>query len=309
MSLYTHLNQAEIASVLAAYGLPNLVAFKILSGGSENTNYLVETAEGKYVLSICEQKSVQQATELAELLEYLAKAGFQTSKVVRSLQRAAIVIRFGKPIIVKEYLEGIIQQDLSPTLLKMIGKELAKLHQIKAPTYLPNGLGYGIEQFNQVNRYAPHSEFAHWLKQIAAYIQPYLDLDLPKAFIHSDVFWSNIIIETEGPSIFIMDFEEAAHYYRIFDLGMTIIGTCAEGKTINLNKARYFLSGYQAEVPLLPQEWRALKAFTVYAGAAMTFWRHQNFKETKPDPAMFDHYLGLKVLVDFMMEQEEGCFL
>lgn len=309
MSLYTHLNQDEIAGILAEYGLSNLVTFKILSGGSENTNYLVQTAAGKYVLSICEQKSVQQATDLAELLEYLAETGFQTSKVLRSLQGAAIVFRFGKPIIVKEYLEGIIQQDLSPALLKMIGKELAKLHQIKAPAYLPKGLGYGIEQFNQVDRYAPNSEFAHWLKQITVYIQPYLDLDLPKTFIHSDVFWSNIIIDPEGPSVFIMDFEEAAHYYRVFDLGMTIIGICAEDKTINLNKARHFLSGYQAEVPLLKKERDALKAFTVYAGAAMTFWRHQNFNETKPEPAMFDHYLGLKVLVDFMMEQEEDCFL
>lgn len=308
MSQYTRLNKSEIEIILAAYGISGMTAFEILSGGSENTNYLVATTNAKYVLSICEQKTLQQATELAQLLEYLAEANFQTSKVLRSLKGKAIIIRADKPIILKEYLEGSIQQDLSPELLQTIGKELARLHQIKAPTYLPNGLGYGIEQFHQVDRYARDSEFSHWLKEIAAYIQPYLELDLPKTLIHSDLFWSNIIIEENGPSIFIMDFEEAAHYYRVFDLGMTIIGICAEGKTINLEKARRFLSGYQAESPLLEKERDALKAFTIYAGAAMTFWRHQNFNETKPDPAMYDHYLGLKVLVDFMMVQEEGCF-
>ncbi|GAB5550669.1 MAG: homoserine kinase [Saprospiraceae bacterium] len=308
MSQYTRLNHSEIADILAAYGLSNLSTFKILSGGSENTNYYVETATGKYVLSICEQKSVQQATDLAQLLEYLAEAGFQTSKVIRSLQGEAILVRFEKPIILKEYLEGEIQQDLSPTLLKIIGKDLARLHQIEAPVYLPKGLGYGIEKFHQVDRYAPKTEFADWLKKISTYIQPYLEQELPKTIIHSDLFWSNIIIEPEGPSISIMDFEEAAYYYRVFDLGMTIIGICAEGQTINLEKARHFLSGYQTELSLSANEKRALKAFTVYAGAAMTFWRHQNFNETKPDPAMFDHYLGLKVLVDFMMVQDEDCF-
>ena len=134
-------------------------------------------------------------------------------------------------------------------------------------------------------------------------------MDLPKAFIHSDLFWSNIIIQADGPAIFIMDFEEATYYYRVFDIGMTIIGICAEGKEINLEKAQHLLRGYQSETTLSSQELEALRAFTVYAGTAMTFWRHRNFNYVKPDPAMFDHYLGLKVLVDFMMEQDADCLV
>jgi Ser/Thr protein kinase RdoA (MazF antagonist) len=89
---------------------------------------------------------------------------------------------------------------------------------------------------------------------------------------------------------------------------MMIIGMCGEGETINLGKARHLLEGYQSETQLLEEELNSLKAFTIYAGATMSFWRHQNFNYLKPDPHMFDHYLGLKNLVDFMMRQSDDCF-
>jgi hypothetical protein len=70
----------------------------------------------------------------------------------------------------KEFIEGDIQQDLSPTLLTMIGKSLAQLHQTPAPDYLPQAPDYGIEQFARVEEYAADSAFAAWLQQITAYL-------------------------------------------------------------------------------------------------------------------------------------------
>ena len=95
-----------------------------------------------------------------------------------------------------------------------------------------------------------------------------------------------------------MDFEEATHYYRIFDLGMTLVGLCCDGETLNLQKASALLQGYQKEIELQELEKRSLQAFTVYAAAAMTFWRHRNFNHINPNPDMYDHYLGLKVIAD-----------
>ncbi len=106
-----------------------------------------------------------------------------------------------------------------------------------------------------------------------------------------------------------LDFEEAAYYYRVFDLGMMIIGTCGDRETINFEKASYMLKGYLQEIGLLEIELNALQAFTVYAATAMTFWRHINFNYTKPDPSMSNHYLGLKVIADYVEEQDADVFL
>ena len=215
----------------------------------------------------------------------------------------------GRPIMIKKFIEGKILKYLPHHLIELIGRELGKLHKIEAPEYLPKQVNYGKEQFVNVKKYAANSSFDIWLKEKLEYISPYFASNLPKAFIHSDVFSDNVVISEDESSVVILDFEESAYYYRVFDLGMMIIGICGEGQTVNFDKARYILKGYRQEIQLLDIEINALQAFTVYAGAAMTFWRHINFNYTKPDSKLSNHYLGLKVLTDYVEQQPADCFL
>lgn len=309
MEQYTRLNEKEIRAILAQFDIHTISSFKLLSGGSENTNYLVKSENKKYVLCIFEQKTVENAKELAQLLKHLEVNNFNTSKLIYTTDNDSVIIWKDKPIIIKAFIEGGIRKDLSPHFLKLIGKELAKLHQISIPEYLPKQLFYGKEQFVNVKKYAANSEFDVWLENILDYISPYLKLNLPKSLIHSDVFWENVIIGKDDTTATIIDFEESTNYYRIFDLGMTIIGICGEEKIVNLEKVKHFLAGYQSEIQLVEDEINSLKAFTIYAGASMTFWRHQNFNYTKPNAKMSKHYMGLKVLVDDIINQTDDCFV
>ena len=309
MEQSTELNEIEIREILAKFDIHNISSFELLSGGSENTNYLVKSKKGKYVLCIFEQKTVKNAKNLAHLLKHLEINNFNTSKIIYTSDSESVIIWKDKPIIIKTFIEGGIRKDLPPNLLKMIGKELAKLHQINTPEYLSNQLNYGKEQFANVKKYSANSEFDIWLKNILEYILPYLKLNLPKSIIHSDVFWDNVIIGGDDNSATIIDFEESVNYYRLFDIGMTIIGICGEEKIINLEKIKYLLDGYQSEVQLLKDEINSLKAFTIYAGASMAFWRHQNFNYVNPNSEMSNHYMKLKVLVDDIVKQADDCFV
>ena len=309
MGQSTSLNEIEIREILAKFDIHNISSFELLRGGSENTNYLVKSENGKYVLCIFEQKTEKNAKDLTHLLKHLEINNFNTSKLIYTSDSDSVIIWKNKPIIIKVFLEGKIRKDLPPHLLKLIGKELAKLHQINAPEYLPNQLNYGNEQFVNVKKYSANSEFDIWLKNILEYISPYLKLNLPKSIIHSDVFWDNVIIGEDDNSATIIDFEESVNYYRLFDIGMTIIGTCGEEKIINLEKIKHFLDGYQSKVQLLENEINSLKAFTIYAGASMTFWRHQNFNYVNPNIEMSNHYIKLKVLVDDIVNKADDCFV
>jgi len=209
----------------------------------------------------------------------------------------------------KKFIEGKILKSLPHHLIELIGREIAKLHKIPVPDYLPKQVNYGKEQFVKVEKYAANSFFDNWLKKKFEYLSPYFSLNLPKAFIHSDVFCDNIIVSEDESSIMIMDFEESAYYYRVFDIGMMIIGICGEGKTVNLEKAGYILKGYRQEIQLLDIELNALKAFTVYAAAATAFWRHITFNYINPGSKLSNHYLGMTVLADYIEEQPADCFL
>ena len=132
---------------------------------------------------------------------------------------------------------------------------------------------------------------------------------LPMALIHSDIFFNNIIVSDDEKRARIMDFEEACHYYRVFDIGMMLIGCCSDANGLRMEQAAALLKGYQMELSLLPAEKEALQAFSVYAAAATAFRRHQNFNHVKPDPAMFNHYRAMQSLADRVRQIPEAEFM
>lgn len=309
MHHYTRLTQSEIKDLLAKFNIYNISSISLLEGGSENTNYAISTESEKYVLCICEQKSLIDTKNLAQLLHHLHQNNFTTSQIICDIDNKAVIVYKNKPIMVKQFINGKNVKDLSPHLLQAVGSELAKLHKITPPDFIPVQLSYGIEQFKKVKTYAADSSFDLWLSKIQEYVTPFIASSLPKSLIHSDLFWDNVIVNEAETEVTIMDFEEATYYYRTFDIGMAIIGCCSQENIVDLEKVRYFLKGYRRENAILDLEVNALKAMTIYAGAAMTFWRHQNFNHSKPTPTLFDHYLGLKVLVDDVAKQPEDCFI
>ena len=309
MAQYTTLTKKDVETILTPYGVKQIISFKILNGGSENTNYQVQTHSKKLVVTICELKTEKNALELAQLLEHLAHNNFETSTLIRTLDNKLLTSWQGKPVMVKSFVKGSIIEHLPNDLITLIGAQLGKLHKVAAPKYLQNHANFGKQEFSNIKKYAANSLFDTWLMGNLEYIQPYISSKLPQGLIHADVFSSNIIINELQNSAVIMDFEEAVKYYRVYDIGMTIIGICGEGVTINFEKVSALLKGYQKEVQLLDIEINALQAFTVYAGSAMTFWRHSHFNFIKPDPDFFDHYKSLQTLTDFVKQQPADCFV
>ncbi|MEP0266358.1 homoserine kinase [Dokdonia sp.] len=312
MAQYTILNDIDVQTILSHYGSEIVVSYQVLSGGSENTNYLVNTSTKSYVLTICEQKSHKETEQLALLLEYLNDHNFATSKVVKTKNNLLTYIWSDKPIMLKEFIEGEIVEDLSKELLIYLGRELAKLHQIKPLGYLPKTVSYGLERFDEVIVYAPESSFYTWLKETQAFIETYIQTDLPKSLIHSDIFYNNIIVDKNEKQATIMDFEEACYYYRVFDIGMMIIGTCSKDNTLDLEKVSNLLKGYQQEITLLDIEIEVLKVFTVYGATATAFWRHQNFNYVQVNKEMANHYMAMQELATHVIaisdEKFKKCF-
>jgi len=309
MTSYTKLNAAQIAAVLAPYGIADIDDYQLLSGGSENSNYQVKTQSGDYVLTVCEQKSLRKSQELVSLLDYLQANNFASSKALKTSDGQAISLWDNKAVILKVFIEGDILEDFPDPLLRYLGVELAKLHSLTAPDYLPKELSYGMQRFDEVKVYAPDSVFYAWLQQTRHHIQKHVTADLPKALIHSDIFTNNIIVSKDAQCATIMDFEEASYYYRVFDIGMMLVGCCCVDGRLSLGKAASLLEGYRGHIDLQDCEVKALQAFSAYGAAATAFWRHQNFNYLNPDPVMQDHYLAMKDLADQVMAIPAGRFI
>ncbi|MFT5261161.1 MAG: homoserine kinase type II, partial [Gammaproteobacteria bacterium] len=170
MAHYSQLSTDQVTEILDQYAVGDLSNFKVLSGGSENTNYLVTTTNAKFVLTICEQKTFPETDDLAKLLQHLAQHQFFTTQIIPNNSKEFVTAFNNKPALLKTFIEGSIIEDLPNNTLQSLGRQLAQLHNIPPPAALPLQVTYGKETFVGVEEYAKNSDFQHWLYDIRAQV-------------------------------------------------------------------------------------------------------------------------------------------
>ena len=304
----TQLNHANIKYLLSLFGVHDLVEFSILKGGSENTNYYINTRSGTFTLTLCEDKSFEDFAKLAKLLAFLEKHSFYTSQIVASVRGEQLVVHEGKPVMLKKYLEGDIITDFSDQLLVQLGATISALHNVPTPDYITDSFRYGLESFSELSEETIDHHFVKWLSLKRKYLQKNIPHDLPKALIHGDLFCDNILVK-ENRLIAIMDFEEASSYYRMFDIGMAIVGTCIKNHDICFKKAHNLISSYCNKQLLLTTEKERLQLFAIYGATATAFWRFRQHHIIHKNIFLHDRYLEMKNLADKIASYPPARFL
>ncbi len=307
MAHYARLDRAAIDGLARRFGIDDVAAFSVMHGGSENTNYLIETNSGKYVLTLCEQKSLERTIDLVNLLLHLDDHGIRTSRVVVPREEPVVILHNQRPVMLKHHIDGDTTGDLSGNALFQLGEEMARLHAVPVPSYVPDLLPYGRSYFHEVIDSNLDHAYIGWLAEKNSYLQKQIPQVLPMALIHGDIFVSNLV--AQGDQLMaIIDFEDACHYYRCFDLGMTIIGTCLDHQGICFKKAKRLIDGYQNKEPLSPDEREALKIFAVYAAVTISFWRFRHYRLRKPEPKFYDKHVEMQTLADAIAEYPASRF-
>ena len=307
MAVYARLDRAAVESLARRFGIDDVITFYAMDGGSENTNYYIETNSGKYVLTLCDQKSLKRVTNLASLLVYLTDHGIRTSSVVVPPEEPTVILHDEKPVMLKRHVDGDITANLTGPLLVQLGEEMARLHEISAPSYLPKSFPYGRSYFPEVIDSNLDHTYIDWLSEKISYLQRRIPQNLPMTLIHGDVFFDNLIVQGDQ-LMAIIDFEEACHYYRSFDLGMVIVGACRNRQGISFQKARRFLRGYKNDTTLPSIERECLKTFTVYAAVATSFWRFRQYHLLRPEPQLYDKHVEMQTLADTISDYPDSSF-
>ena len=299
MASYTDLSPEQVIETASAYDLGAISSCRLMDGGLANSSFHLASEAGEFVATITSTgiKSTQETKNLITLLLYLQKAGFNTTQVIPTKTGSYLIDVKDGNFFLKQYVRGTVMRDLRPGQLKRIGRQMAQLHGIEAPEFLDRHFSYGIEKFDEVILCGLPDPFVTWLTEINTYIEPYLDDALPKALIHGDIFFDNVIVDNSGLTI--TDFEEACYYFRVYDLGTTIAGTCTDTKGgIRLELIAALLQGYQELNHLSMLEKSSLKAFAVYGAAAAAFWRFRQYHLHYPEPHNQQRHLEMKTIAD-----------
>lgn len=299
MTVNTLLQEKDIKNIADDYAL-NVIDFEPLIGGSDNSNFLLQTCQGDYVLTVHEQLTMTYAVEVAQLLLMLAEHDFPTTRIVVPVQGELVKIFRGNPVMIKEYIPGNIFQDLNETMLRQVGAAMAQLHQIPVPGFLSKRKPYGILHFSETVGRNIDLEYESWAVEEFAKPKRKIPPGLPWGLIHSDVFFDNVLFIGDQ-LIAIIDFMDAIPYFLAYDLGMGMVGLCSKNSTLEIDKARALVEGYQNIRELEKNEKKSLQYFAEYAATAVSGWRYWRFHFDKPFSAQADSHLWMKHLAEEIM--------
>jgi homoserine kinase type II len=263
----------------------------------------LEAGGDSWVLTICENRTGKQADALVQTLMYLEQHRFETTRIVLTADGETRSTLNGKPLLLKSFIDGDVLDPIPVDLMAALGESIGQLHNIPKPEFLPTEISFGVQTFEPLQREfeKPHA-FLDWLKEVQRHLDGILGQgDLPTALIHADIFSDNVV-QTKHHGPVIMDFEEATNYYRLFDIGMTIVGTCRRtaGSECQMDQAaqEQLLGGYSKRVQLTPFELSNLNAFIAYAAAGMASWRFRQFNILHPNLGRQDSYRELQKVAE-----------
>lgn len=307
MAEYTRLTLETLTSLLSCYDLGTLTNMTPLEGGLANSSMKVTTESGTYTLTVCNENA-REIECLTRVVAYLEQNGIPTPRVMTARSGSAFIMHNNRPVYIKKFLPGQVRADLSFSMLFQVGEILADLHRLDPPPDLPQEFPYGMRTFSQIFEMRLHHPYVDWLRQKIGFLQSALDPAMEKGLIHGDLFWDNLVFDDDILAA-VLDFEEACHYYKLYDIGMCAIGCCTRDARLSMARIASLVEGYQQACPLTHTEKKQLKVFIEYAGVAASFWRFRQYHVRRPDINRQDSHAELSCLADQVHDMHDREFL
>src|ERR1700681_1062681 len=108
MAVYTDVSAEELTSFLKGYDLGDLLSYKGIAEGVENSNFLVHTSRGNFILTLYEKRVAAAALPFfLGLMEHLALRGITCPQPVKNRQGVMLGAVAGKPAAIITFLDGM----------------------------------------------------------------------------------------------------------------------------------------------------------------------------------------------------------
>jgi|SRR5581483_2140256 len=276
MAVYTEVSDDELARFIASYDLGALLSYKGIAEGVENTNYLVHTERGPYLLTLYEKRvDPADLPFFLGLLEHLAKAGLNCPTPVRDAEGRLLRTLAGKPAALVTFLEGVWIRRPQPHHCWALGQAMARLHLAGQSFQATRANALGLSGWRPLYaRFSARADeiapgLAATIEQELNYLEARWPTGLPQGIVHADLFPDNVFFLGDKLSGLI-DFYFACNDALAYDIAITLNAWCFEtDHSFNVTKGQALLKGYQGTRMLEPAEREALPLLA--RGAALRF--------------------------------------
>lgn len=272
-----------------------------ISAGIENTNYLLKTAQGDFILTLYEHFKADELIPYLDLLVQLRKHQNYYPSPLVNFQQEYLQVFAGKPVAVFKCLPGKSILHATIKQCQSVANALAELH-----------LRSSCAGFNKKN---PRN--IEWIQTTAQQVRPHLSsqdailLDdelnyqlkatthhLSKGIIHADLFKDNVLFVGDDLTG-MLDFYAACCDCYLLDVAITMNDWCVDVQgTFDRKRQASFMQAYRRVRIISQQEGICLPM--LLRRACLRFWLSRLEHKLNPrpgeitqekDPQQFKHLL------------------
>lgn len=266
MAVYTEVSADDINAFVAEYDIGTVTTFKGIAEGVENSNYLLATDRGNFILTLYEKRvNPGDLPFFIGLMDHLAAKGINCPRPVHDRNGVALKTLCGRPAAIVSFLQGMSLKRTLPWHCQALGVALADMHGATADFPMTRANALSLDGWRKLaESCAPRADAVHpgladVIRNELAFLEAHWPDDLPRGVIHADLFPDNVFFLGDKLSGLI-DFYFACNDFLAYDLAICLNAWCFEvDASFNATKARALLAGYGSrrqltarEVELLP---------------------------------------------------------
>ncbi|MBO0663525.1 homoserine kinase [Jiella sp. MQZ9-1] len=276
MAVYTDVTEPQLAAFLARYDLGALSSYKGIAEGVENSNFLLRTTTGTFILTLYEKRVDRgDLPFFVGLMEHLAERGLSCPLPVHDREGNTLGELAGRPAAIFTFLDGMWTRRPSPENCRALGGALARMHEAAASFPLTRRNGLSPQDWRPLYESCGgggdtvEPGLSAEIEADLADLEARWPTDLPSGIIHADLFPDNVFF-LAGELSGLIDFYFACTDLLAYDLAITLCAWCFEPDgSYNVTKGRALIAGYADVRRLQPAEYRSLPLLC--RGASMRF--------------------------------------
>jgi len=276
MAVYTDVAADELAEFLAGYEIGELLSYKGIAEGVENSNFLLHTTRGYFFLTLYEKRVASRDLPFfLGLMAHLAQHGITCPQPVVSRSGDALGTLAGRPAAIIDFLEGVWPRKPNAMHCAAIGRALAQLHLAGRDFAMKRRNALSVQGwrplFEEAASRADNVQIGlrDFLSAELDHLEAHWPRGLQEGIIHADLFPDNALFLGDKLSGLI-DFYFACNDVLAYDVAICLNAWCFEADhAFNVTKAGALLNAYQKERALSEAERDALPLLA--RGSALRF--------------------------------------
>lgn len=284
MAVYTHINEPDLKDFLQNYNLGSLLNFNGIAEGVENSNYLVNTTKGRFILTLYEKRvDIKDLPFFLSLMNHMADAGLPSPRPISDKNGETLRGLCGKTAALIEFMPGTSRDDPNPEECAMMGDIMARAHLSVHSFNLNRDNALSLEgwktlSLNCVASIKTRQDETQKQKPLI-HIQELIDEEinfltrhwpkspskgedhptLPRGVIHADLFPDNVLLDKQGHVTGIIDFYFSCTDFFVYDLAVCLNAWCFDAQHgFVKEKWEAMAKAYERSRPLTDTERKAL---------------------------------------------------